>query len=168
MLEKILFKKVEVWLVLLLLLLFGIATTAFGTLAVQGDRAGLLGRAARQIAQFPMLVVELFENRNNHVSARQFPDKPAGFKFARPMHTGHYLLLNRYDGDIDFNVTEFIAEGATKPIVRWVYDDPARYAFEPRSGFNQEITSDPATMRAYHPWLNVDGGLLFHPVDLGR
>ena len=64
MFEKIIFSKVEVWLVALLLVLFSLGTVSFGWLvwhrASGGQRFSVLGDAALEIAKTPATIRRFF------------------------------------------------------------------------------------------------------------
>ncbi|MGK0170235.1 MAG: hypothetical protein ACI9W2_001960 [Gammaproteobacteria bacterium] len=167
MLERFLFAKIEMWVLLLVLLLGTISTTLFGFVVFHtaggGKKAGIFGEISLGIAKFPGLVKELVLHRDEHVSReRTWPGRAAGFDVRDDTGSRNFILLSRHDGDIGYNVTEFVQEGDATPLASWIFDEPDKYVYEPRSRHTSEVTSDAANMRATHPWLDTDGNLTFH------
>ena len=169
--ERLVFKKIEIWIVLLLAILSLIATVFFGWVvqhaARGGTQAGAIGDFALDIAQFPSLVKRVLITRdfNLHKAPERF-DLPPGFTYhslRNPARTANYILINRYDGDAGFNVSELWRERGAGPIVKWRFHDPEKFQYEIKNHIHQNaVTSDPSSMRATHSHIDLQGRLTFH------
>lgn len=66
MFEKFLFKKIEIWLVLIILLLFFIGTILYGGLVrsylIAGNRFGFIGEIAIFLAELPTKPAKIMNN----------------------------------------------------------------------------------------------------------
>ena len=169
MFEKIIFSKVEVWLVAVLLVLFSLGTVCFGWLvqhrAFGGQRFSVLGDAALEIAKTPGTIRRFFSDEplfDMHEKETRF-DLPSGFTFKRPIGSPNYVLLPRYDGDPGFRVVELFRAAEVEPLHPWNSDKPAVFELEAQNPF-LEAAHDTAshTMRVFHPWLGTNGNLTMH------
>lgn len=170
--EKFLFSriKVEMWVVLLLAIAIGLAALAYGTIAYnralepQKNHAGILGKAVEKRVRLPGLVGRVLSGRtDDHVATVNSHDLKAGFTYEKPVDAPNYVLVSRYDGDIRYSVIELVDEADGAVMFRREVNNPATYAFPiSNPGIEKAVTSDPSTMRANHPILTPDGGLMFH------
>lgn len=167
--ERILFRKVELWAVGLIVVALLLGSVAFGWLVFHrsggGDRFPRLGDAAVAVARFPSFVEGLVSGEvqlDNHVVKTRY-DEPAGFTFFREVESPHYVLVSRYDGDLRWSVVELFREGETEPLHRWAFDDTEALDFDSDNPFIVfPDASDSSTLRIVHPWLGEDGRLTAH------
>lgn len=167
MIEKLLFSKIEAWVVVLFFIFGSVGAVFLGYFAqarVTGDeRFGWVGNKALAVAQLPDLVgrVIRLELDEHEVEGRFAGD--GGFQFVPDFASSHYVLLSRYDGDAHANTLELFSEGAAVPLHRWDFADSALYEYEPRNRFQNDIRSSaPYTLRAHHPLITGDGNLFVH------
>ncbi len=135
--EKFLFKKLEIWAVLLIVLLCLIFTFIFGYAVWHtvrgGERFGALGPTIVNIASAPKTLQELYRDMRDPVRSlvtrqpKRFPGE-TGFSFSyapgsRP--DAPYLLLNRYDAENAISVSELVDLNSQEILQSWRYDvDP--------------------------------------------
>jgi hypothetical protein len=171
MFQKILFRRIEIWIVLIFALISLSGTVFFGWVVLHeargGTRAGHIGEIAIQIAQFPSLVkkVLFFRLYNEHKVMDRF-SLPAGFTYYPPHYSAskaNYILVNRFDGKLGFSVSELIREGEGKPLAQWSFDNPDIYKYDVGNNlFQEEVFADPASMRATHSYIDRKGNLTLH------
>lgn len=175
MLERLLLKKVEVWVVGLLAtaaVLGLVAISVVVRVTTEGDeRFGRLGETAVEISRLPenlrraIRLVTEGAKADLAVSEPRFEGQ-AGFTFAVPPGTdpsAGYLVLSRYDGDRSRSVVELVDLGAQRMVHRW---EPDFSAVNARSGLRSRLTNlardnAPARARAMHPLLTLQGDLIF-------
>lgn len=170
-LETTLMRKIALWQVVLCAFASVLGTTMFGATVLHvargGSVAGPLGRLCVVVAGFPSLVerVLLEGERNGHRVEPRF-ESPAGFEQSAVLASERredYILLNRYDGDLGYSVSELVRSNDTTPIARWAFTDPERFhVAPPTQPRRRAITTDPASMRAVHAHLSNDAELTFH------
>lgn len=175
--EGLLFKRVHVWVVLLLAILACLGTFAFGVLVaddVSGrNRYGALSNVAGEISNVPETVAYLrrahraLEALNGH----RFPDQ---YGWSRPEGANKvpgYLLLSRHDGDLTRHVLELVDLSTLEPVHRWMPDAQDILKDVPRtskvasfSRWNRE------KYRVIHPVLLEDGSVIVkdHQSPLAR
>lgn len=173
--EKFLFKKIELWLVVLILVL-GLLGTVFFGMAVQyyadgGNRFPGLKPIIGGVVEFPAKVVKVLLDGGSDNSAleadeQRFGDEK-GFMFnyqpsSRP-DLG-YLLLNRYDGDLTMSVSELVDLNSQETIHQWKFDvDPAfsQSSYESVLG-HWKIDHKTTRFKNDHAFLMPDGRVMAH------
>lgn len=166
--QKLLFMKVEFWVLLLILLLGFFASIGFGAAVLDAERGsarlGQAGTAALAIAEVPDTIVQLAKRSQAMVAINpnRFKELPAGWQFT-PGATKlpGYLLLSRYDGDASRHVVELVSldNGATE--FTWSPDAEALLDGAPRTSQVATFTNwDNTHYRAVHPLLLADGNLI--------
>lgn len=175
--EKFLFSKLklEMWLVLLIAMAFGIGTILFGMVAYNRALAkpvpygGWVGSAVETVVSFPGLVTRILSgNTDDHAANVLSHDLPAGFTYAADVPESNYVLISRYDGDIRRSVAELVDEADGKVLLRRVMEGPERFAFPVTAPDIQLVpNADPSSMRSVHPLLTADGGLIVHFEEAG-
>lgn len=165
--QRLLFAKVEFWVVLVLFLIGALAAVGFGTAVLDGEREsgrfGPIGPAALAVAEIPDTVKELLQKDLSMAAfvPDRFADKPAGWTFAEAVREPGYVLLSRYDGDRARHVVELVslADGAVKH--EWLPDADTLLAGAPRESLIAEYTNwDTRHYRAIHPILSGNGALI--------
>jgi hypothetical protein len=160
------FKKIEIWILWLVILAGILFTIGFGTLVRQEligrDRAGWVGWATNTalfLAELPINVIKMVSSPLT-VEDR-FPEL-AGFN-GIPNASQSFLLLTRYDGDIDESVVELVDLSNFQRLHTWNPDiDAFNEAVKDLPDFKY-ITRDTTNKRGAigHALLTKDGGLLF-------
>lgn len=165
--QRFLFRKIAVWVVLLLALVGLLGLVVFGAAVLDGERQtgrfGPAGAAALAVAEIPDTVKTLL-SRDMAMAAfspHRFVGRPAGWTFAAGPGLEGYLLLSRYDGDRARHVVQFVslADGSVKH--EWLPDADTLLADAPRDSRIAEYTNwNTRHYRAIHPVLADDGTLL--------
>ncbi len=183
MFEKIMFKKVELWLVgLVVIAMLGLAYSVGWAIHHQmlgGKRLGPLGPLLVELVEVPHNILVTLRGgvpRHPLAAKQQRFDGQAGFEFlpkSADESTRPYWLLSRYDGDIGRGVVELVDLDGQVVVHRWVMDAERYFADQmPLQGFTgfgtYPITND--NFRPVHPWLYEDGSLilLHHSTPLVR
>lgn len=167
--QRLLFAKVEFWLVLVVLLLGFLATVLFGSVVLHGERhqgpKGKLARAAIALSEVPDTARQLLreDTQIQVADSRHFADMQAGWNptgATMPQFAG-YLLLSRYDGTRRRHVTELVSmtdwsvKHAWEPDADLLLKDAARTShFAPFEDWNTNH------FRAIHPLLMPNGDLI--------
>ncbi|MEN8722614.1 MAG: arylsulfotransferase family protein [Alphaproteobacteria bacterium] len=183
MFEKIMFKKVELWVVgLIVVVMLGFAYVLGWAIHHQlmgGKRLGPVGAVLVDLVELPHNILAGLRGdvlRHPLAAIEQRFEGQAGFAFA-PNQTGEparpYWLLSRYDGDLGRGVVELVDLDAGATVHRWMMDAERFFADQmPLQGFSgfgtYPITND--NFRPVHPWLYEDGSmvLLHHSTPLVR
>jgi hypothetical protein len=131
--EKFLFAKLEMWVVVLLALLGVVGTVGFGALVLDSERGqrhyGLASDIAHNIAQVPDTAKKLLKPNRDLMaySNAPFRGKPTGWSFpSGPMRAPDgYLLLSRYDGNAHRHAIELVSMPDMKVRHRWTLETAA-------------------------------------------
>lgn len=174
MLERLFSRKVELWLVLLVQLILTICAILFGALVhttMKGsDRFGALGKVAVFIAQTPKQASTIANqlirgNKHDLQPAEQRFEGRAGFSYdyqpgMRP-DLG-YLLLSRYDGDIERSVAELVDMNTQKTLHRWLPNyEEINTRTHVESAVDNNADDTPDRVRMIHPLVLADGSLVY-------
>ena len=170
--ERFLFKKVELWLIGLLIVVGFVLLVGFGNVVVHtlkgGTKAGFVGDAAVAVSDIPGFLRTLDRDSYLKVPAHRHADKN-GFVFnyapgSRP-DLG-YLLLSRYDGDDERAYVELIDLNAQKSLHRWAPDINAFHAQANVQSkiYNITVDKEQKRMLIRHPDVLEDGGILIKSV----
>ena len=157
------FKKVEIWILYLTVMLGFVACMAMGVLVRQELVGGLkMGR----VSAFALFVAEMPSNlkkafTHDSILEDRFPAL-SGFQ-GESDQTEKYLLLSRYDGDRKQGIVELIDLMSFEVIHSWNPDiDELNHSIEKVDEFrylDRDVNNQRS--RLVHPQLTVDGGLLF-------
>ena len=128
MFEKFLTKKIELWLVLIILLLFFIGTILFGGLVrsylIAGNRFGIVGEIAIFMSELPTKPAKVINNIfvSRYLSTQQkfkeFEKETFYFKKNERDDLG-YILISRYDSKSDTNIVELLDLNLQEIIYKW-------------------------------------------------
>ncbi|WP_181366385.1 arylsulfotransferase family protein [Albidovulum aquaemixtae] len=166
--HKLLFAKVEFWLVLLLMLVGLLGLVGFGALVLDGTRRdggrlGAVSTTAVAMAKIPYTIRDL-SRADASMAANlpmRFATKPAGWSFAAGDPLPGYLLLSRYDGDRARHVVELVALADGTVLHQWWPDADSLLPEPPADPRLTNINNwNTRRFRAIHPALNGDGELL--------
>ena len=171
-LERVLFRKVELWAVALLLLAGAALTIAFGAavrhFALGGAALGPWGPRIDAVAAFPSTVKRVLLGVRDPkldlaTPEQRFPGE-AGFKFNQPPGTRSdlgYLLLNRYDGDRGHSVSELWDLRAQEKLHEWRFDgiDALWQRSKLHSAVDFRVDSRTDRFQSTHALLDDDGSI---------
>ena len=117
---KSMFKKIEIWILYLLILVSILFAVGFGVLVRQelvGDfKVGWVSKTALTLAEIPVNLIRILEGGNLIVEDR-FPSLD-GFDGTYNSEES-YLLLSRYDGDLKEGIVELIDLTNFKVLHTW-------------------------------------------------
>ncbi len=113
--EKFLFKKIEIWILLLVIVFLLIFTIFFGSLVLRSE-------TARNIALIPNNIKKIISGSDLSVGNR-FGDKSGLIIYDKNFnYEKKYLLLSRYDGDLQRSLVELINLNTGEIIHTWKPD----------------------------------------------
>lgn len=167
--ERLLFKRVEMWAVALALLLLLAAGVCFGWMvherSLDRTRFGVLGDAAMSVATFPTTAREILRFKDPRLaeSTQRFDGK-GGWSMT-PAMKGHalqgYLLLSRISGDADQSSIELLDLSDFSIRHVWLPDaDKLLGDVVIRSRLAQPQRFTRKWFRVFHPLLLPDGDLI--------
>ena len=169
--QKFLFRRIELWIVLLLALLSLIGTIGFSAIVLDTERDqkhfGALGKAALAVANVPETVRQLLKQKTALAAVKwdRFKDQAAGWTFG-PTPTGStplpgFLLLSRYDGAARQHVVELVSLSDGKVLYSWQPNAEELLADAPRTSLVADFTGwDNVHYRMIHPFLLPDGSMI--------
>ncbi len=166
--ERLLFRKVEMWLVGLIAILAVVAMIAFGNVVVHvmkgGRKAGVLGDIAFSVSNLPAFFQSFDKARPFRAWEDRHPGQ-SGFSFSyaageRP--DAGYLLLNRFDGDDLRPMVELYDLNTRKLVHRWSPDTDAIFADAAFSSNLIDLGRDRnlSRMLLRHAYVNEDGSMV--------
>ena len=177
--ERIVFRKVELWVVGLIVVIGLLGVVAFGAMvrsrAMGFERYGMAGDVAIEIASIPATLKDILEqddrmtsvwNEDRFVGKSGWTITPAA---GAPEIPG-YLLLSRFDGDLRAHVVELVDLRSFETVRSW--SPSGEQAFDGVSVsalYVNPAISDPS-FRAIHPLLMENGDLIIkdHYAPLAR
>lgn len=173
MIEKILFKKVEMWVICVLVLAGTVVTLIFGMIvndiATGTPRVGSYSAYVKEVVSlhttFLKAVKELRHPGGDLIAQSQrFPGQ-SGFSFAYAPGTrpdAPYILVNRYDGDKLRSVSELVDLNSQDVVKAWTYDvDPIwKETASDSPQVNLQVSAKTTRFRGTHADLASDGGLV--------
>ena len=157
------FKKIEIWILYLTILFSILFAVGFGVLVRQelvgSVKAGWVSKTALTLAEIPMNIKRIFESST--IVADRFPSLD-GFS-GTPNPKESYLLLSRYDGDLQEGIVELVDLSNFEVIHTWnpdinAFNDLVEQVNEFKY-LNRDFNNSRHILR--HPKLTADGGLLF-------
>lgn len=174
--EKLFLKKIELWVVLLLMLVFLFITILFSGAVrhyyLGGSRLGLLEPIVENISSFPSKVRTLFlinlVKKDLLAPEQRFIEQQGGFTFnymAGERHDLGYILVNRYDGNKKYSVSELWDLDSQALIHTWNLEKIGK-AWETltlKSALsNIPVNNSSQRARSFHANLTNNGNLLLH------
>ena len=163
------FKKIEIWILLLVLYLSVFFAIGFGVLVRQelvgSTKLGWVSKTALTLAEIPLNVKALY---NGLSLENRFPSL-SGFE-GTPNSENSYLLLSRYDGDLGEGVVELVDLTNFKILHTWNPDINGFNDLVDQVGeftnLHRDYNNERQTL--YHPKLTENGGLLFNTSPLRK
>ena len=159
------FKKIKIWVLYLTILLSVVFALGFGILvrqvSVGNVKEGWISRTALTLSEIPMNIKKILLDDDLRVEDR-FPNL-TGFN-GTPNSKESYLLLSRYDGDLQEGVVELVDLRSFEVLHIWNPDiDSFNDLVEQVDEFEYlQRDSNNRRVRLEHPKLIQDGGLLFN------
>lgn len=164
------FKKIEIWVLYLVLLLALVFSIFFGALVRQelvGEtKFGFLSQKALFLAEIPHNIYKIITLNDDLILENRFPEK-TGF-VGKPTEAETYLLQTRYDGDIAESVVELVDLRSFEILHTW---NPDITAFNnmadrnnPELAFLDDHRNETRGMIA-HPLLLDDGSIVFQDIS---
>lgn len=165
------FKKIEIWILYLVVLIFIVLMILFGVLV----RQELVGSVKLgQVSKFALFLSEIPMNLKKIYSIAKDPgiESGVGYRFKNKIgfvgeydKNGRYLLLSRYDGNLSESVVELIRLSDFKIMNRWNPDiekinekiDKTRDEY---LLLNRDLNEN--RYKIHSPLLTDDGGLIIH------
>ncbi len=167
--QKIMFAKIEIWLVLLLAGAGLIATVFFGAQVLKAERfkkAGPVAQAARSVAQLPATVGKVLgEDKALKIFGEdRFAGRPAGWTLPYgppdPPLPG-YVLLSRYDADIRRNAVDLVRLSDFQTVHTWLQSAATDLKDVSRASKLSDYNNwDNEHFRQLHPVLMPNGDLI--------
>jgi arylsulfotransferase ASST len=171
---RLLFARVEIWLVLLFVLIGFMLTIGFGAAVLdaerQHDRLGRLSKAALAVAEIPYTAKRMLgpDAELRVWSSNRDQSKPTGWSSPSGPLTGPggYLLLSRYDGSEKRHKLELVSLPSMRTVFSWTLT-AAELLKDVRhiSRFTEPTNWDNAHFRQIHPWLEENGDLIVKDFD---
>lgn len=166
------FRKIELWVLCLIVVLMLIGTMVFGFLVRQelvgSKKLGLASKSALFIAEMPVKLAEIRKNFQSGSKAdMQVQDRFSGLSgFAGdPLAFSSYMLLSRYDGNIGKSVVELVDLESFQIKYQWdlpINEINERIDTSIPEYENQKIYNSEKRFRASHALLANNGGLYIH------
>lgn len=166
------FKKIEIWVLYLVIIIMLIFALFFGVLVrqeIKGDvKLGYVSKAALILSEIPMNLKKIFyvvKDKGVDLSVTDRFQNLNGFKVSSLPKKELLLLLSRYDGDKSESIVELIDLSNLKKIHEW---NPDIKKFNNLVDKKQEEwvlidkQSKESRYRIYHPLVTVNGELIFH------
>jgi len=173
MIERILFKKIEMWVLILVVLLCMILALGFGIVvrqqAVGNVKFGMVGKTALFLAEIPVNIKKALnpEREAEILASEQRFDGRSSFVFydetRHDEDQSHYLLASRYDHDLKRGLVELIDLTTGGVEHTWMPDiDAINAQVDQVDEFEfLERDKNQRRYRMIHPLLLSDGGLIF-------
>ena len=161
--KSLMFKKVDIWILFLVILLSILLTFGFGVLVRQelvgSTKAGGVSKAALSIANIPANLKSALRSAREE---DRFPSSSGGFA-GNPNMQESYLLLSRYSGDLKEGIVELVDLTNFHVLHTWnpdidEFNDLTKKIDEFKS-LNIDRNNSRSILR--HPLLVNDGGLVF-------
>jgi len=155
-LEKFLYKKIPFWILLLTVVLSIIVAILFGSAVTRS-------KTALKIANIPNTIKLFFRGYYDvGLKTERFKNK-RGLHIYSPSLKKNYLLLSRYDGDLNRSVVELINLKEKKIIHRWVPDLKKLNSYSKNEEIiNLRKINNLSRYVITHPWMFKNGDLLIH------
>ena len=160
------FKKIEIWILFLFMLLSIPLTIGYGALVIHerdgGRRFSAISKPALFFAEIPRKIITIIKNKNpRQVNEDRFP-LIEGFK-GTPNLNETYMLLSRFDGNSGEGVVELVNLTNFKILHTWNPDINEFNKLVKKTDEFKNLDRDKNDSRFLlrHPKLVKDGGLIF-------
>jgi hypothetical protein len=165
---RLLFSRVELWVVLLLLLVGSLLAIGFAAAVLdaarQKDRPGRFSSAALAVAEIPLTAKFMLhaDTRFRVWDSDRYKSKPTGWSFPSGPMTGRngYLLLSRYDGSANHDTLELVSLPSMRTVYRWPVNGSELQKKIAHSPSIEPTRWDTGYFVPVHPWLEQNGDLI--------
>jgi hypothetical protein len=160
------FKKIEIWVLYLIIILGIIFTILFGALVRQEivgfTKLGWVSKSALTIAEIPINLKKIFQGHNSLMVEDRFPSL-GGFN-GNPISEESYLLLSRYDGDLQEGVVELVDLRSFEILHKWNPDIDSFNELVKQVDEFKYLERDLNNSRhlLYHPIITKNGDIIFN------
>jgi hypothetical protein len=174
LIPRLLFARVEIWVVLLLLLIGCLLAIGFGAAVLDAERKqgrfGPISKAALAVAETPDTLKRMLtdDNEMRVWGSARYKNKPTGWSFPSGPLTGPdgYILLSRYDGDERRQKQELVSLPSMRIVHSWTLKaSELMKTVSHVSRFTEPSNWDNAHFRAIHPLLEENGDLIVKDFD---
>jgi hypothetical protein len=172
--EKILFSRVELWVLLVLVFVGCLLAIGFGAAVLDAERGkerlGFVSRAALAAAEIPQTAYRMLTPDTALLvsDSHLYKSKPSGWSFPSGSLTAPdgYILLSRYDGSERRNKLELVSLPGMHTVHSWTLDAAQLQKDVTHvSRFANYANWDRAHFRQIHPWLAENGDLVVKDHD---
>jgi hypothetical protein len=171
--QRLLFARVEMWVVLLVLLVGCLLAIGFGAAVLDAERQkdppGGLSNALLAVAEIPLTAKSMLhaDTRFRVWDSQRYKSKPTGWSFPSGPMTGPdgYLLLSRYDGNEGDEKLELVSLPSMRIVYRWPMNGSELLKKIPRSGSIAPISWDNRYFLPVHPLLEENGDVIVKKFD---
>ena len=167
--ERIIFSKVDLWIVLLLIPLGCLLAIGFGAAILDAEREnfrlGSVSRAAHATAEIPENAYRMLtpDTSIRVYASQRYKSKPTGWSFPSGPMRGPvgYILLSRYDGTEKRHKIELVSLPAMRTVHSWSLNAGQLLKDVTHvSRFADNHAWDNEHFRQIHPWLEENGDLI--------
>lgn len=167
--HRILFAKIEAWIVVLAGLLVVLGVIGFGAAVLdteRGDkRLGVFGQVALDVAEIPFTVERILDANKKMMAFNpdRFSELPRGW-MVDPVRAGEmtgYILLSRYGGNVGQHRVELVSLPDMKTVHEWEPNADELLADAARTSKLADYSLwNTSSWRAIHPYLMDNGDLI--------
>ena len=164
--QKYLFARIEVWVLLLVVLLGALGLVGFGGLVVEHTdgrhRFGAVGKAAVAVARVPLTLETIIRNDDpmEVFQKGQFLDQ-TGWSWNRPPQSDGYWMMSRFDAERRHSIIEMVRLSDGAVVHSLAPDYGAMLAKTSQTSQIAEYTNwNNGKYKVYGPALQLDGTVL--------
>lgn len=165
--QRLLFARIEAWVLLLVALLGFVGLVGFGAAVLDSERGdgrfGRIGRAALAVAEVPATVEDILKSgdRMKTFLPDRFADEAAGWTIEKGAALPGYVLLSRHDADRGRHTVQLVSLADGSLVHEWLPDADALLSDAKRTSSIADYTGwTRAAWRAIHPYLTPEGDLI--------
>jgi hypothetical protein len=165
---RLLFARVEVWVVLLVLLVGCLLAIGFGAAVLkadrQKDRRGGFSNALLAVAEIPLAAKFMLhpDTRFRVWDSQRYKSTPTGWSFPSGPMAGPngYILLSRYDGTENHDQLELLSLPSMRTVYRWPVNGSELLKKIGRPPSLEPASWDNGYFVSVHPWLGENGDVI--------
>ena len=165
--ERVLFARVELWVVMVLLLFGCLLAIGFGAAVLDAERDkwqfGRISQAALTLAEIPGTAKKLLKPPMELRASERYESQLAGWNFpsGTPVGLRGYLLLSYYDGTEKRQKIKMLSLPTMRVIYTWAPLASELFKdVKDLSRFEYHTIWDNEHFREIHPWLEDNGDLI--------
>tara|TARA_B100000989_G_scaffold287991_1_gene258230 strand:+ start:3421 stop:4779 length:1359 start_codon:yes stop_codon:yes gene_type:complete len=171
-LERFLFKKISLWILLFMMIIFFITSIFFGWVVLHkangGEKSGIIGDISYEIASIIPNLLKIVRGVNSdlYLKSSRF-ENLQGLNLSTKQNFSKnfdgYILLSRYDGNINRSIVEII-DIDTKQVIHTYKPDIEKINSESKLSKQKINFTRDKNLQRYeitHPYLDKNGDLIF-------